>query len=176
MITGLEVLGGDQDSARNSITALGAIFSLAAVVLGVVNFRRARKLDKRDLFLRMHETMIQPDAVAGRRALYKITSPKDAETSCMNDVTSSQIYRALALFDVLALYVESGWIDEGTVLKEWSNSLARSQEPARLWIAARYKGVHWHSWPHYQSLAKMAARVEKGRAELGGMHKSNPMT
>ena len=34
------------------------------------------------------------------------------------------------------------------MLKEWSNSLARSRGPAKLWMNERYKGVQWHEWPH----------------------------
>lgn len=60
------------------------------------------------------------------------------------------------MFDVLALYVENGWIDEATVLDEWGNSLARSLAPAEHFIAARYETIQWHSWPHYRSLAEKA--------------------
>lgn len=145
---------------------LALFVSAGALILGVVNFLQAHRRDKRDLFLRLHETLVEPDVVAGRRALYKVKSEDDAEAVCGNEEISTRIYRALAMFDVLGLYVESRWIDERTVLREWSNSLVRSREPARLWIAKRYEGVQWHSWPHYTSLAEKAARIESGRKEL----------
>jgi hypothetical protein len=68
----------------------------------------------------------------------------------------TKVYRALAMFDVLALYAENGWIDERTVLDEWGNSLRNSVDPAQHFIAARYETVRWHSWPHYQALAAKA--------------------
>jgi hypothetical protein len=161
----------DADFIRNTVAGVSAFLALCALALGMVNFQRAKKLDKRDLFLRLHEALVEPEVVAGRRALYKIKTTDGAAAACVDEQTSSRIYRALALFDVLALYVESKWIDEGTVLKEWSNSLVRSTEPAELWMAERYKGVEWHSWPHYQALASKAARVERGRRELAeGRH------
>ena len=156
----------DAEAIRSLISGVSAFLALCALALGIVNFRRAQTLDKRDLFLRLHETLVEPEAVAGRRALYSIKTSKDAELACMNEKTSSQIYRALAMFDVLALYVESHWVDEKTALKEWSNSLTRSREPAALWLEQRYMDVQWHSWPHYQALATKAARIEAGRKEL----------
>ncbi|MFD1248493.1 hypothetical protein ACFQ3F_11910 [Nocardioides ginsengisoli] len=143
-------------TVRDVLTVLALFVSGGALFLGVVNFRRARRLDKRDLFLRMHETLLEPGVVAGRRALYEIREPKHAEALVYHEDTLTQVYRALAMFDVLALYVDNGWIDEATVLDEWGNSLTRSIEPAKFFIEARYKTTQWHSWPHYRALAEKA--------------------
>src|SRR4051812_19087529 len=142
------------------------MFSAAALALSVWNFWRAHVADKRNMFLRMHETLIEPDVVKGRRALYNITSRDAAHTSCDDEEETTRIYRALALWDVMGLYVESGWVKRDTVLKEWSTSLVRSKGPAELWMAERYQDVQWHEWPHYKDLVDAAARVEKGRRLL----------
>ncbi|MCL3818554.1 hypothetical protein [Aeromicrobium wangtongii] len=138
-----------------TVAALG--ISLLAFGLGCVNFARARRLDKRDLFLRMHESLLEPGVVAGRRALYAIRSADDARRLVHDEEKLTGVYRALATFDVLALYVDNKWIDEETVLEEWGNSLRRSIEPSRAFIDARYESIQWHSWPHFQDLAAKAA-------------------
>lgn len=153
----MEAYGAEVD-LRGFLTILALVVSAGALALGVVNFQRARRLDKRDLFLRMHEALLDPAVVAGRRALYDLRDTGQAAALVYKEETLTQVYRALAMFDVLALYVENGWIDEATVLDEWGNSLRRSIEPAEHFIAARYQTIQWHSWPHYRALAEKARR------------------
>lgn len=52
----------------DALTAVALIVSGGALVLGIVNCRRANRLNRRDLFLRMHEALLEPSVVAGRRA------------------------------------------------------------------------------------------------------------
>lgn len=94
--------------------------------------------------------------VAGRRLLYALRSKEEAAALVYREDDMTKVYRALAMFDVLALYAENGWIHERTVLDEWGHSLRNSIEPAEYFIAARYETVRWHSWPHYQALATKA--------------------
>lgn len=140
------------------MTVLAVFVSLAAFLFGCVNFSRARRLDKRDLFLRMHESLLEPSVVAGRRALYEIREHDDATRLVYDADKLTSVYRALAMFDVLALYVENKWISEQTVLDEWGNSLRRSIDPSEIFISARYETIQWHSWPHYRALADKAAK------------------
>jgi hypothetical protein len=140
---------------------LALIVSALALSLGIVNFMRSRRLDKRDLFLRMHEALIAPDVVAGRRVLYTLTSKQQAAALVYQEDEESLVYRALAMFDVLAMYAENKWISEKTVLDEWGNSLSRSLAPAELFIEARYDTIQWHSWPHYKALAQKAKAQRK---------------
>jgi hypothetical protein len=135
---------------------MALLVSAGALLLGVVNHRRASKLHKRDLFLKLHERLIDPDVVAGRRILYTLQSKDEAAALVYREDDMTKAYRALAMFDVLALSAESGWVDEKTLLDEWGHSLRNSQAPAEHFIAARYETVRWHSWPHYQALAEKA--------------------
>lgn len=130
-----------------------------AVLISVFALWRSRRLDKRDLFLRMHEALIDPEVVAGRRVLYTLDSREQAAALASQEEKQTQVYRALAMFDLLGLYVENNWISEKTVLEEWSNSLNRSIKHADHFINARYETVQWHSWPHYRKLAEKATKV-----------------
>lgn len=102
--------------------------------------------------------------MAGRRALSQIDSDNEARASLTNPDEQTAIYRALALFDVLGLYVEQGWVDRWTVMDEWANSLSQYREPKRLWAEHRWKDDERPRWPHYDRLAKSAARyLDEGR-------------
>jgi hypothetical protein len=114
------------------------LVSSAAFILSGINFLRAQRPDRRDLFLRVLEGLIAPEIVAGRRALYGIKNVADAAGLAADPDQTTLVYRALAMFDVLALHAESNVVNEGTVLDEWGNSLSRSVAPAELFIAARY--------------------------------------
>jgi hypothetical protein len=139
------------------LTALAALLiSGGALVLSAINYKRARRLDERDLFLRMHESLLDPEVVAGRRLLYKITTRQAAEQTEYRPAEMTQIYRALAMYDLLGLYVENGWIDEATVIAEWGHSLARSVEPARTFIEWRKVRFGSHDWEHFTRLAAKA--------------------
>jgi len=147
---------GGGNAARDLFTVLAVLVSAGALWLGIVNYKRARRLDKRDLFLRIHEALIEPGVVEGRRLLYQIPDQATAAAMVYKPEKLTAVYRALAMFDVLAMYAENGWIDEDTVLDEWGHSLRWSVPFAERFIAARYETIKWHSWPHYKALADKA--------------------
>jgi hypothetical protein len=59
----------------------------------------------------MHTELLDQVPMAGRRALRQIESADDAAHFANDPDGQTQVYRALALFDVLDLYVERGWDD-----------------------------------------------------------------
>ena len=84
---------------RDVLTAVALAASLWALL-------RSYRVDKRDLFLKMHTELLGEVPMAGRRALSQIDSDNDARVSLAKPDEQTAIYRALALFDVLGLYVE----------------------------------------------------------------------
>lgn len=150
------------DTVRNWISGASAVIALIALGVTLTNYRRSQDRDRRDLFLSVHRALIEPDVASGRRHLYRAKSQISAEGTAIDETASGEIYRALAMLDLLALYVESGWIDYDTVKKEWSYSLVNTRPGANLWIAERYRDREQeHSWEHYHRLAE---RVAKERA------------
>lgn len=133
------------------------IFTALALLLSALAFFNNRRLDKRDLFLKMHENLLGEVPMAGRRALARIHDETSATQAVYDSNRSTEIYRALAGFDVLGLYVERGWVSERTVLEEWADSLSKYAAPKALWVEKRYPGKKFHSWPHYDALAERAA-------------------
>lgn len=142
-----------------STAAWALLVSLLALVLTGANTVWARRRDKREMFLRMHDRLLDPEVVAGRRMLYTINSREYASHLSGEDQEAlTRIYRALALYDVLGLYVERKWIDKQTVLDEWGESLSKSLTPGRFFIRGVRSGdnARVKNWPHWQKLAEEA--------------------
>lgn len=147
---------------RDVLTAVALVVSLLAL------FRSYRQ-DKRDLFLRMHTDLLDEVPMRGRRVLGGIRNEAHAQQAVLDQDAQTAVYRALALFDVLGLYVEQGWADRWTVLDEWANSLSAYREPKRLWANVRWPHDNKPRWPHYDRLATQAARyVADGRPSWVG--------
>jgi hypothetical protein len=139
------------------LTVIRDLLTAFALVLSVLAFLNSRRLDKRDLFLKMHENLLGELPMAGSRALGHIHDEASAILAVRDQEGSTAIYRALAGFDVLGLYVERGWVNERTVLEEWADSLSKYATPKRLWVEQRYPNKQFHSWPHDDDLADRAS-------------------
>jgi hypothetical protein len=155
-----QVAREDQGLVLRDWVALGAFAaSLAAVAIAVRNYTDAKARDRRDLFLTVHERLLEPEMVAARRVLYKLSS--EAGVRGLREEDTTRVYRLLAMYDLVGLYVESNWISKKTVLEEWSFSLCQSHEPGRRFIKVRQAMVGGPGWPHYRRLAEAAVAHEK---------------
>lgn len=130
---------------------VAVLISALALVLSAVTLLRARRLDRRDLFLRLHESLIEPGLVEGRRTLLMTNSREDATSIRADGDRFINVWRALSMFDVLGLYVENKWIDESVVLDEWGHLLFQSYEHAHFYID---EPIGTHVWPHFRRLAR----------------------
>lgn len=86
---------------------------------------------KQDTFLSIHDKLIAVDLQEGRRLLFaKIKSPADADRLLAEDMESYQkINRALAMYDVLGLYVKRRYVFKSWVMEEWGSGLAKARTP-----------------------------------------------
>jgi len=149
----------------NWLGSISLALALSAFVLSCLTFRRGKAVDRRNVFIEIHRQLLEPDLVAARRLLYKLRSLADVENlSNQGDEQMTHIYRLLAMFDLLGFYAESKWVDEGTVLEEWGDTLNRSRQPAEHVLAWRRQVTDGPTWPHYQRLAQAAADLVAARA------------
>jgi hypothetical protein len=121
--------------------------------------RQAEQLNKRDLFLSLHERLCGTEQIRGRRVIRE-------EGNSLRRVQRLRRYGggdvraaigALAMLDTLGLYVELGYVEEGPVMAEWGPVLVELRGPARYFLeTGRVNGRS--PWPHYQSLADEAHR------------------
>jgi hypothetical protein len=153
----------DSDHLRDWFAGASAIAAFTALGIALYNLRQGKKRDRRDLFISIHQALLDPEVVRGRQYLYAIKNRNDAASAALSTDKSGPIYRALAMFDLMGLYAESKWIDEKTVAREWRYSIVNTHPAAKAWIAERYRDrPQWHSWEHYQALAERLARSGSG--------------
>ena len=139
---------------------LTVALSSAAFVFSLYAWRERRSVDQRDLFLRVHERLVDIDIQRGRRILAeKIGSPEDAHALYREHPDDYDLAnRSLAMLDVAALYVERGYISKRLFMQEWALVYARVLEPAQHFISARAeKSMTSALWPHFRALAREAA-------------------
>ena len=143
------------------ITIISIVLSSAAFLFGVFTWRERKSQDQRDLFLKMHERLIDMDLQSGRRILVQtIHSAKDASALFRDSPDQYDLAnRALAMLDVAALYVERGYIDKSLFMGEWGAVYGRILDSAQYFIVdreARNTAYSNRSWPHFRALADEA--------------------
>lgn len=143
-----------------AIKVIPIVFSSIALLISAATYITKQKQDRRDLFLKMHERLVDPDIQLGRKLLFeRVESVEDAALLRKNNTTEYQlINRALAMFDIFAMYVERGYIDKTLALDEWGHSFARTYRRADPFIADRLAVQRWRAWPHLHSFGPVAVR------------------
>ena len=134
--------------------------SVASFGFSLLNNYQQRQQDKRDMFIKMHEALLDPDLQRGRRILNSKFRTA-AEFDSMQDQSPDEyqlINRCLAMFDVFAMYVDHKFIDEELVLKEWGHTIARTWEHAEPFLDARSDREHYRPWANLRSLAPRAIK------------------
>ena len=151
----------------NVIVSSSALFvSLAAFIFSVINWRERKRQDRRDLYLKIHERLVDIDLQRGRRIIYRdVHSAEHAEALFRERPEDYDLAnRALAMLDVAALYEEQRYIDGKLLMREWGPVYARIRENSGYFIAERIarsvEPAH-PAWPHFQSLARRAAELDQ---------------
>jgi hypothetical protein len=138
--------------------AISIVISFAAFALSVFTWRERRQNDRRDLFLKVHERLIDLDLQRGRRILgLSVHTPEDA-WELLHDRPDDYelVSRALSMLDVAALYVERGFIDRSLFVAEWGDVYSGLQKASAMLVAQRAHRSSTYStwsWPHFQRLA-----------------------
>ena len=157
------------------VSFIALAISLAAFIFNVFNWRERKLQDQRDLYLKIHERLVDGDLQRGRRIIYQnVHSAEDAETLYRERPEDYGLAnRALAMLDVAALYEEQRYIDGKLFMREWGSVYARIRENSGYFIAdriARSVAPAHPMWPHFQALASRAtelAQMENRRAVQG---------
>lgn len=105
--------------------------SLLALAIALASFFRTRLVDRRNMFVDLHTRLMEPDMVKARRDLYHLESLDDVQALHESEPERmTHLVRLFALYDLLGLYAERGWVRRRDVLAEWSHSLQRSRSHA----------------------------------------------
>jgi hypothetical protein len=158
---------------------LSVVATAAAVLSGVVAAvalrssratrkeaeRQAKNLNKRDLFLALHEKLCAPDQLWGRRVLREqINSLEDAERLRASGHPDGQAAAgALAMLDILSLYVDREYVEKELVLDEWGHVLADLKDSAAIFMRNRMMPNGRRPWRHYQDFVEKAVAWARDR-------------
>ncbi|MBT2527953.1 hypothetical protein J7E91_21650 [Streptomyces sp. ISL-99] len=124
--------------------------SILAFGISIFSLVDRKRLDKRDLTLKLHETLISPELQAGRHILFNL----DREVTELSREEYGSANRALATLDVAGFYCAKGYINEGDFLDLWSPSLAKLKHKAAPFLAHRdaERPADLPAWPYLENL------------------------
>ncbi|MEU4108705.1 hypothetical protein [Streptomyces sp. NPDC027717] len=139
------------------------VISVVAVVISVLSLYVARRKDRRDALLRLHESLISPELQHGRRVLF-LMYERGAGVAELSPADYAVVNRAFAAFDVVGLYCHKGYVSEKDVLELWALPLARMKHAGAAFLEYRDSQVAGiPTWPRYRRLADRAEAYLRGR-------------
>lgn len=134
--------------------------STVAVGLSLYSLLFTRVRDRKDVFLKMHERLLDPDLFQGRQLLFENISAVDDVIVLKreNGEGYRAINRSLAMLDVFALYAERGYVDKNLVLSEWGWVYVMVWRHGQHFARIRSSDLSLPTapWPHLQTLASEA--------------------
>ncbi|WP_405804060.1 hypothetical protein [Streptomyces sp. NBC_01187] len=139
----------------------GVVISVVALVVSVFSLMERRRVDKRDLTLKLHETLVSPELQAGRRLLFNL----EREVSQLSSEEYASANRALATLDVAGFYCDKGYVNEQDILDLWAPSLVKLKHKATPFLEQRDSerpgGIP--VWPYYRKLVDRAEEDLRSR-------------
>lgn len=140
------------------IATISIIVSICAFSISVINWRERRAVDKRDLFLKVHERLLDLDLQHGRRILTReVKSREDVRLLIDKRYADYEVVsRSLSMLDFAALYAEKNYLDRKLFIQEWGYVYAELKRYFDILISERTNEdpAYAQSWPHFQSFAR----------------------
>ena len=137
------------------------LISIAALAFTGLTYRDRRRQDRRDLFLKLHERLVETDLQRGRRLLFTQAQTIESVLKLRDEEPDNfdLINRAIAMLDVAGLYVTKKYVDKQDFLAEWGPVYGRAWLAADAFLAVRLGGLRGgqHGWPYFQALGAEAA-------------------
>jgi hypothetical protein len=131
--------------------------SSAALALSLGAFLMARWRDRRDLLLRVHESMIAADQQRGRRLIYDM-SAKHKRIEDLSDDDYVLVNNTLASLNSLAMYYRRRYVRRKDILELWALPVARLLRAAEPFLAHRDELAGTRTWPELRGFASDAEK------------------
>ena len=133
--------------------AISVTLSIIALGFSLYVFIDARKRDRRDIFLKLHDLLLSDDAMRGRQLLYeKITDENSVEQITHDEYRD--IHRAIGMLNALAYHMKRGYVNEADVMGMWGEALYRACLAARPVLAHREHRTGYRPWIHLEYLER----------------------
>jgi hypothetical protein len=154
------------------VPVISIVISCGAFSFSLYAWRERIAQDRRDLYLRLHERLLDVELQHGRRILFRqVNSVADARNLFHGRPELYDLANmALAMLDTAALYVERGYIDAGLYMDEWGLTYKAILKHARYFLAERLERnaiPNTRPWVHFFSFAVEAAKRDWPEFDIG---------
>ncbi|GAA5207330.1 hypothetical protein [Streptomyces thinghirensis] len=127
------------------------VISGIALLISVCSLYRSVRSDRRDITLRLHESLIDLTLQSGRKVLHEM---QDVETLTPEEYELAN--RALASLDIAGFYCAKKYVSERDFLDLWAPALVTLKQSAVPFLAYRDAQRPKPVWPYYRRLAERA--------------------
>jgi hypothetical protein len=128
------------------------VISCGAVALSLGAFLTTRWRDRRDLLLRVHQSLIAADQQRGRRSIYTM-SANHARVEDLGDADYVLINNALASLNTLGIYYRRRYVRREDVLELWALPVVRLLRAAEPFLDHRDELAGTRTWPQLRAFA-----------------------
>jgi hypothetical protein len=129
---------------------ISTVISVVALGLSLFVLVDSRRLDRRDLLLKLHEQLNAQDRSVGRRLLYQLAGqPVESWPEDQFD----RVNNALTSFDVIGMYAELRYVRRDDVLRLWAEPAYRAWKAAQPFLDFRSRQNGSRPWPYFAQLA-----------------------
>jgi hypothetical protein len=128
------------------------VISSAALTLSLGAFLTTRWRDRRDLLLRVHESMTAATQQRGRRLIYDM-SAKHTRVEDLSDDDYVLVNNVLASLNNLGLYYRRRYVRRKDILELWALPVVRLLRAAEPFLAHRDELAGTHTWPELRAFA-----------------------
>jgi hypothetical protein len=147
------------------VPILSILISCGAFIFSLYAWRERVVKDQRDLFLRIHERLLDVELQHGRRIMFReVNSVEDAKRLFREKPEHYDLANmALAMLDTAALYVERRYIDGELYMEEWGYTYKNILEHAQYFLVEREERnavPNPRPWRHFFSFAIEASSRE----------------
>ncbi|MET8909948.1 hypothetical protein [Micromonospora sp. NPDC004551] len=137
------------------------LISIAALAFTGLSYKDRRGQDRRDLFLKLHERLVEADLQRGRRLLFTRAQTVESVQRMRDEEPDNfdLINRAVAMLDVAGLYVARKYVDKQDFLAEWGGVYTQAWLSADAFLTVRLGEPRdgREGWPHFRALGAEAA-------------------
>lgn len=127
------------------------VISGIALVVSLCSLYRSARSDRRDITLKLHESLIDPKLQTGRKVLHEM---QDVESLTPEEYELAN--RALASLDIAGFYCTKKYVSEKDFLDLWAPALVTLKRSAAPFLAHRDAQRPKPVWPHYRRLVEHA--------------------
>ncbi|GAA2521518.1 hypothetical protein GCM10010423_12800 [Streptomyces levis] len=131
--------------------ATAVVISGIALLVSLASYYRSVRNDRRDISLKLHETLIDPKLQSGRKVLHEM---QDVASLTAEEYELAN--KALATLDIAGFYCAKKYVSEKDFLDLWAPALVTLKPSAAPFLAHRDAQRPKPVWPYYRRLTERA--------------------